>query len=79
MSTFDSVGGWNAIPSGLSRQNLGWDIVSLFRSSRASVDSACMRGRFISRSLAAFHRVFRKVQSLDVFSELFFEFLPDCL
>ena len=55
MPAFDSVGGRNAMPSGLSRQNLVWDIVSLFRSSRASVDSACVRGRFISRSLAAFH------------------------
>ena len=55
MPTFDSVGGRNAMPSSLSRQNLVWAIVSLFRSSRASFDSACVRGRFISRSLAVFH------------------------
>ena len=41
--------------SGVSRQNLAWVIVSLFRTSRASFDSACVRGRFISRSLAVFH------------------------
>ncbi len=55
MPTVDSVGGRNAMPSGLSSQNLVWAIFSLFRSSRASVDSACVRGRFNSRSLAVFH------------------------
>ena len=58
MPTFDSVGGRNAMPSGLSRQNLVWAIVSLFRPSRASFDSACVRGRFVSRSLTAFHMEF---------------------
>ena len=58
MPAFDSVGGRNAMPSGLSRQNLVWAIVSLFRPSRASFDSASVRGRFVSRSLAAFHMEF---------------------
>ena len=55
MPVFDSVGGRNAIPSGLSHQNLVWTIVSLFRSSRANFDSVCVSGRFISRSLTVFH------------------------
>jgi hypothetical protein len=80
MPAFDSVGGRNAMPSGLSCQNLVRAIVSLFRPSRASFDSACERGRFISLSLAAFHiEFFVRFSLLDVFSELFFEFLPDCL
>ena len=55
MPAFDSVGGRNTMTSGLSRQNLVWDIFSLFRPSRASFDSAWVRGRFVSRSLTAFH------------------------
>ena len=55
MPDFDSVGRRNAMPSSLSRQNLVWAIVSLFRSSRVSFDSAGVRRRFISLSLDVFH------------------------
>ena len=58
MTVFDSVGGRNTMPPGLSRQNLVWGIVSLFRPSRVSFDSASVRERFVSRSLAAFHMEF---------------------
>ena len=54
----DSVDGRNTMTSGLSRQNLVWAIVSLFRSSRDSFDSASVRGRFVSRSLVVFHLEF---------------------
>ena len=55
MPAFDSVGGRNAMPAGLSRQNLVCAIVSLSWPSSANFDSACVRGRFNSRSLDAFH------------------------
>ena len=55
MPVFVSVGGRNTMSSGLSLQNLSCDIVSLLWTSSISVDSARVRGRFISRSLTAFH------------------------
>ena len=55
MTVFVSVGGRNAMSSGINRQNLVCAIASLLLPSFISFDSARIRGRLISRSLAAFH------------------------